>query len=529
MTYNRQRDVKISDMTGAASIEDADLIPIVQNGTNKKLTKKELVESIGVTGSIEQAGDVLGVPVLDKQGADNFIRNLEPGSGIDASLTPLNGIAIEHGFIAGQAGVPVVDNPLLKNPTIRAISTGVGIGAAVEGDSIRLSLTGVEPPAANTVLVFSKTDLPTPALGVITLADDTVYRVSTSLLDLGTDRIVVGKNSTFSGQSTESTTLSYTGTAPLFTVPDLTLGSFELSTINIDCPNATMMAASGTDTTQGLLTIRRATVVNCQKILTVDNCKTVLISELGVSNCAGNGFEFSNFVDILNVDSILISAWNGTLFDFGTTVFLIADIENSVFISPQQSNYIIQGEPDSGNINALGHGAIRAVNVINPFTPSASILPTDKRWDFATNNILEDSKNYAQLLTVDNALETDITAIDTPVKVNAVFTPRGLSRFLADDTGRITYNGLPPSTCTVSVNISATKAGGGTDTLTFYLYKNGAPIPDIRYTYTATSARATFSLAAIETFNSGDYIEVWCENATSASNVVVVNQNMMVK
>jgi len=95
---------KKSDFTGKTLIPSGSTFDFVINGSNFKILDTDFFAALGVTGTIVQDGAVAGTPVLDTQGTVNNIRNLEDGSGVKSSVSPENGITLEHNFTFDSSG-----------------------------------------------------------------------------------------------------------------------------------------------------------------------------------------------------------------------------------------------------------------------------------------------------------------------------------------------------------------------------------------------------------------------------------------
>lgn len=91
---DRASGVKQSNFTAQTSIVSGSYIGFFANGYNYKISYDNFLSGLGVTGTIEQDGDVTGVPVLDVDGTINKIRNLEAGTGIAIEVSAENGITI---------------------------------------------------------------------------------------------------------------------------------------------------------------------------------------------------------------------------------------------------------------------------------------------------------------------------------------------------------------------------------------------------------------------------------------------------
>lgn len=154
---NRQRDVKISDMIGTETIADNDLITIVQGSTNKKISKVDFVDDLGVSGTIVQEGDVLATPVLDPQGSVNAIRNLENGSGVGAEVSAQNGITLFHTFVSGD-DIPILTDISELTPVIRSLRAGTNISIDEDGNSLVLNAGATQTVEVNSNYMQTASD-----------------------------------------------------------------------------------------------------------------------------------------------------------------------------------------------------------------------------------------------------------------------------------------------------------------------------------------------------------------------------------
>ncbi len=84
---------KISSFNTQSLLSSTDLFTLVRNGTNLNIRFSDFQTSLGVTGSITQVGDPLGVPVLNTPSTNTYnIRNMEDGAGIAFNVSAQDGI-----------------------------------------------------------------------------------------------------------------------------------------------------------------------------------------------------------------------------------------------------------------------------------------------------------------------------------------------------------------------------------------------------------------------------------------------------
>ena len=137
----RSYGVRQSEFVQQTSILAGSSFGFFNNGYNYQITYANFLNGLGVTGTISQVGDVTGVPVLDISGVNNYIRNLEEGSGISLNLSAEDGIEISHNFTIDSVGEPIVQNGGAASPTFVSIEGGSGIGVTTTGTRVVISST----------------------------------------------------------------------------------------------------------------------------------------------------------------------------------------------------------------------------------------------------------------------------------------------------------------------------------------------------------------------------------------------------
>ena len=137
----RSYGVRQSEFVQQTSILAGSSFGFFNNGYNYQITYANFLNGLGVTGTISQVGDVTGVPVLDISGVNNYIRNLEEGSGISLNLSAEDGIEIAHNFTIDSVGEPIVQNGGAASPTFVSIEGGEGIGVTTTGTRVVISST----------------------------------------------------------------------------------------------------------------------------------------------------------------------------------------------------------------------------------------------------------------------------------------------------------------------------------------------------------------------------------------------------
>lgn len=183
----RSYGVRQSEFVVQTSILAGSSFGFFNNGYNYQITYANFLNGLGVTGTIAQDGSVTGVAVLDIQGVNNFIRNLEEGPGISLNLSAENGIEIAHNFTIDSVGQPIVQNGGSASPTFVSIEAGTGIAVATTGTRVvissteALSFATVTMAGNSTATTIASTATPVKAAGTFVVGDVSAgYTASTN-------------------------------------------------------------------------------------------------------------------------------------------------------------------------------------------------------------------------------------------------------------------------------------------------------------------------------------------------------------
>lgn len=520
MTDNRQRDLKISDMTGTQSLGNTDLITLVQGGENKKINAADFIAGLSIEGQLLQAGSATATPVLDPQGVQNNIRNLEDGSGIKTSVSAENGITLEHDFLVNTQGSPVVENLSQKQPTFRSIVAGDGIAVGGGGGVIQIS-TSVTPVSTKTIVVNQVTDLPTAVGDVITLGADTVY-LFTNDVDLGANRLVMAENTVIQGSSGQVITITSTASGNFITAADV---SFRVQSITLNVSSADVFSISDTAGTKGI-GIEDVQVVACNSLGTISGIAFGRIIDL-VATCTTTGLTFSGTVGPVAIIRPVFFNNAGVCVNFGTAVMGAVTINDGLFQLNGAGTSVFSGLADSGNIAPAGIGVItnNRITITSGGTPLNGINVRDADWEFILNDDIANSRTDALISVQGNATETPIAVTSTAVKVAATWTvdPADQSRMSADTTGRITFDKTKPERLPIQCSMTVDPAGGGTKDISAYIAINGSIIANSRRQFQAASTVGTADVIWQYNFQPADYVEVFIANDTDTTNLIMTS------
>jgi len=521
MTHPSNAGIKKSVFPGNANPGSSDTFDFVSQGVNYRIAFSDFVAALGVTGTIVQDGDPLGVPILDPQGAVNNIRNIEAGAGIAASVSPQNGLALKTVLLPSAGGVNTLFNET-TSPQFRSITAGSGISIAQAGDNIQITSVSGAPVTTKTVIVDTINDFPTAVGGVITLVDDTEYFL---INDISTaNRFVMGDNCSLNAGHPAVITLTYTGVDAMITAS----GVGESGILNIG-----LNAATGSifDISNGKFTMDFIRVISCVTIGVINVALRVVINRMLFESIATGGITFTGANKIFASDYVRYQMNSaGTLFDLATATFDNLTFTGNVF-ELDNTITLLSGAAGSANVNA-GRVATMMNNRIGgdgPITTLAGVTADDERWQFALNDLIKDTTRRGLLSTVGNATATIIATINTPVLIAGVWVIGPESGYTGDANGRLTYNSPKPIDARITAHVSAIKESGGDQIYSYYVAKNGTIIPDSKIGATLTSVD-TFPSTVIwtEPLVAGDYLELFVENNGNTNNVTIVDSQFRV-
>lgn len=496
----------------------------VYQGTNYKITYQDLINNLGVSGTIEQTGDPSGLPVLDVQGVVNAIRNIIAGNGINGEVDPQNGITLEHGFIQASGGQQVLRDPNVDSPQIRSIVAGTGIAATLNGsaDGIIISATGGDVPISNnTVIVNTLDDLPPDSGGERVLAAGFEYFFNN---DLEIDVPLRLQNLTVvAGTDNFITNLTYNGTGSMFVADDAII---KIKDLGITCPNAEIIRHTCSIPETWSVELKTLFVFAAASGGTFTNSFFAL-SDQSIYLLMSNGFTFQGSFSTVNMERIQANVSNGALFDLGTSVINFFYLSNA-FVDLDVSGYLIDGATNSDNIEAGGIGQVLGVRTTGSSAPLNGVSVEDRRWEFSGCNQILDTRPDA-LLNLSAPYNAVFASPNVPIPIQGVWTLQRTSQFDALTTGVVEYNRLKPFITPFTASVTILNNSGNNQEFSVYWAKNGAVYTESGLTVEADNGEPeTFTVIWQDQVNDGDFLQLYVENNTSSSALSVEKAIMRV-
>jgi hypothetical protein len=116
------------------------------------------------------------------------------------------------------------------------------------------------------------------------------------------------------------------------------------------------------------------------------------------------------------------------------------------------------------------------------------------------------------------------------MKVSGTTTATNLFRVTSPANNRLTYTGSKSRSFQVICSLSATQPNNN-KYFSFYIAKNGVVLPESRQEIKIINStdQVALTLSCRVTMSPNDYIEVWIENETSATDLTVQTMNLSIQ
>lgn len=376
------------------------------------------------------------------------------------------------------------------------------------------------------VFVSSLSDLPTPITSVITLLDNYTYYIIGEI-DLAGNRIVGGANTTILGASSENSILTSTGLGvgiplitSIYTTPIRNICIKDVDTaLSFDGtsnPNDMALDWNGVNfvNVPNVGTIKEAsnfifdkgTLINSKGLKFDGTIGTVALNN---SLFSGDGLS-GDIIKLLSTCTITrrFRVIYSSIVSFGSTIGVNVDVSASV---PSES-YILD------TINFSGGG-----------TYLGGVPVADNKTNFLNCKGIINSKEVSLYYMHSNATTTVISSTNAPVKVLGATTSSAITQKFTNTDNRATYIGS--ITRIFKVTACASCTSGNNNIVGFYIAKNGVISTDSEI-YTTTSGTGKSENVSIQTLISlseNDYIEIWVENNSSITNVLVSDLSVIIE
>jgi len=318
----------------------------------------------------------------------------------------------------------------------------------------------------------------------------------------------------------------------MFTGTDV---SFRASNIAIACPNGKLASITDTVGNEKIHNVYydTITVTDCNHAGDYDSLFALFVHASEFSRVRTMGFEFFGaaqgfgFIDVQWVDHYIDA---GAMYQLNSTVFDGISLNNHIN-ELSGTSFFVDGATASANIATGGIGTITLGRFFGTGTPLNNITSMDSSWDMRLNEGIADTRPDALLTLRGNTDQTSIAA-NTPTKVTGTWVVQRAAQFSANATGTAQYLASKPSGG-IPISIAGTLriVTGTNDDVVVYLAINGAVISESGSPVDASNNTPGITFATViwqEELQSGDTVEMWVENQTDSTNIIVENATIRV-
>ena len=399
---------------------------------------------------------------------------------------------------------------LISGTNIKTIN-GSSILGSGDLSVTSITLTGL-------VFVQSLSDLPTPVLGVRTLLSGICYYFLTHI-DLLGDRLVCQDNVVILGTSSETCSISSTGL-----VLPLISSNYTLDIRHISITAAFVFDIDGLGT--AALDWTAVNLINCPLIGTIKNFGNFIYDKGTFIN--SGGLTFDGTADTIALNNSLFSCSGD-----GITIAATAVISRRFRIT--YSSFVVHSTFTGIKVDALATIPVESfildtVNFSGAGTYVTGVTVTSNKSLFENCKGIANTSVNGQLYMQNNATATVIPNTVDFVKVAGITIPSPDNSKYLHSNNRLTNDAVIERRFLVMATISFT--AGTNNECEFGIYDS--TIAGIRPdTASATTAAGggrveSVKIMSLISHKQGDYIEVWCRNITTATNITVESLNVII-
>lgn len=372
------------------------------------------------------------------------------------------------------------------------------------------------------VYVAQESDFPAQDATTITLEASQVY-VATGSFSVEKN-FICENGSAITAFNQLGIVLTYTGTGFMFTGVDV---NFTANLIGLSAPSAALFSFSDVSVANSHVFIfSNGSVISCAKFGTFTSLASIVVDNVGVFSTsngvtiAGTGWRVWRFQNFGQISSS--ATFVG--FDLGVATCNLIEF-STLFLNVPLGAIGIKGAPASANVISGNLAKVINCDFIGGITASLSgIAEDDIRWNFELNNTIKDTMPDAMASLNGNATETVISVAATPVLVAGAFTTERDAQFTVTAAGRATYLGDRDITAPVDIVATIESASGTNKDIKVYLALNGAVIANSAKSNRVGAADPKNTTCPWQlTLSKNDYLEIWVENTTDTTNLVVID------
>jgi hypothetical protein len=477
--------------------------------------------SVSDHGNLSGLSDDDHIQYLLTDGTRQMSGSLDMGSNDVTNAGDYNGVTVEA---HASRHLPDGADPLA---TSTPVSTGVensegSANSFARADHIHKTLIN-----SNFIFINTKTDFPAAVGGVITLANNTTYFITTAI-DLTGDRLVAGQNTTIIGGSSENCSITSTG---LSSSTALITSNYSLPMRNISITHGKALDLDGTGNASAALDWFGVNFVNCATVGTIKTYTNFIMTDCALLNSAN--MTFDGTIQTVGFISCLFSGIAGqTTLNFPSTLTITRRIR-AVF-----SSFVAFGGATAIYVDpavTFSAGAENYILITCNFSGGATYVGGT---NYTSNNALfqncrgiTNSANVGQMYFINDATPNSIASQGVFEKIEGTTIASSINQKFSHSLNRLTYVGGLTKEFVITASCSANSVTTPSAVLLVRIAKNGATIAESESQVTTSNIgrNENFYCQAIVNLAPNDYIELFIANDTSTNSVIVTDLNLLAR
>lgn len=378
----------------------------------------------------------------------------------------------------------------------------------------------------NFIFVQSLSDLPNPISSVINLEANKTYYFTTEI-DLLGNRLVGGANTTILGASSEVSVLTSTGLgvgipllSSIYTTPIR-----HIAINNVD----TAVGFDGTSNPSDMaLDWTGINFVNVPNIGTIKKASNFIFDKGAFLNSKGLNFDGTIGTVALNNSLFSGDGLAGNILEVLSTCTITRRFRATYSSVIATSSTIGINVSNTASIPVESY-ILDTINFSGGGTYLSGVAVTDNKTLFINCKGIANTNEVSQYYMNGNVTTTTIGATNTPTKVLGTTTSASITQKFTNTNNRAAYVGSLTRQFIITATLSL--ESGNNNQIGCYIAKNGSVSLDSEvYGTTSGTGRAeNITIQTLVELSTNDYIEIYVENSTAISNILVTDLNVIVK
>ena len=390
---------------------------------------------------------------------------------------------------------------------------------------VRVASLETNAPNPNLIFVNSKSDFPAAVSGVITLAANVTYFITTTV-DLTGDRLVGSQNTTIIGGSSENCFLISTG---LNANTALLSSAWSIPMRSISITHGTALNLDATGNANQAIDWFGVNFTNCATVGLVKSYSNFIMTDCALLNSAN--FTFDGTMGTVGFDQCLFSGIAGqTTLNFPSTLTITRRVRVIY------SSFVAFGGATAINVSTSAVIPVESyilitVNFSGGATYVAGVQHDDNKALFQNCKGISNTAEVGQMYFTNNATENPIVTQGVFEKIEGTTTASPENEKFSHTNNRLTYTGGITREFVITASCSANSVTTPAANITVRIAKNGVTIAESESQATTSSAgrNENFFCQALVQLAQNDFIELFIANNTSANNLLVTELNVLTR